>query len=302
MQHCPPYGPPGARGVTLTSSAPPMLSPSQSAALDALKFQYRITSWPYYSRVKFFATKVAVETGFTYTLNAGTEARAFSYQVGQTKTSAGYTTADGAATIADTNLTQANQTTGGQNVLIHGIAIQIVPAALHLNDGDNLPHRVRLTDARFLAALFESVSIQFALNGDENVFRMGSLGQVPGAGGLMGGAQDTIGQVALAGEPRTVTYPTNSWPVRTSYFKLPEGLIWRNQSNADSQVNVIFNTTRTINLLSGGDADNATGNTVAVNDDGVATGTEGYTYPSEVVVELLVHLMAKVEGPRTRSA
>ena len=47
------------------------------------------------------------------------------------------------ATIADTNLTVANQTTGGQNVLIHGIALQLLPSSLHLNDGQPLPRRVR---------------------------------------------------------------------------------------------------------------------------------------------------------------
>jgi hypothetical protein len=290
--------------LTYRGTAP--LDPCQNQAYDAFKGQKRITSWPYYSRVKFYADKDVEPPGpFTYNLAAGVTVRAFAYAVGDQKLVAGYTNADGNATIADTNLSARNQTIGGQNVIVHGIACQLLPSAMHLSEGDSPPHRIRPVDYQFFAALCNSVAVEATLNGDENVYRLGTMQMIPGAGGVVGGAPDLVGMRGLAGDQESQPYAANGWQTRSNFFRLPEGLIWRSQSNADSMFNVRFTTTRPIRLFSGGSPENnANGTDTAASNDPqvVATGTQGYAYPSELAIEMAVILIGEVIGPRTRTA
>lgn len=291
------YG--AAPGVSVSMVPDAQLDPCAQDQLDVLEGQRRLTSWPYYSTVKFLATRTGTPPGpYTYDIPAGAEVRAFAYRVGIDKRVAGYTLGDGNATFADTNLQQASQTIGGQNVLVHGLAIQIVPAGLHLNDGQAVPHRVRLPDQTLLAALYEAVAVTLSLNGDENQFRLGTIGLIPGAGGLIGSnGANLIGQAPAAdgGRAAGIGHPTNGWATRSNFFKVPEGLIWRNQSNADSQLNLVFNVNRAIRVVSGGSPEN----NVAVS--GVDTAGV-YLYPTELFVELKIFLVGQVVGPRTRSA
>jgi hypothetical protein len=282
------------------------LDPCQDQALGAFENQKRITSYPYYSKIKFVADRAGEAPGpFTYTINAGSVVRAFSYAVGDNRQIAGYTAADGVATFADTNMTARNQTTGGQNVIIHGVAVQPLPVAFHIADGAAPPAQILNCDWKFLAALWNSVSVHLSLNGDENNFRMGIPGMIPGAGGLTGSAPTTLEQQRLAGMPRELGYPTNAFPAKSSFFRLGEGLIWRNQSNADSMLNLVFNVRRAIRLNSGGSSENAAFgvNTVYANaHDSEATGEPGYNYPSKLAVECMCFLIGQVLGPRTRAA
>lgn len=296
-------------GIHVGRKVRPDLTADEEACLDALESQKRVTSWPYYSAVKFFAPRVGTPPGpYTYALAQGTQVRAFSYAVQQLMTSAGFTAADGNASIADTNLTQANQTTGGQNFLIHGLAIQLQGASLHLNDGQSGNRRVRLPDARFTGALFECVSVELSLNGDENRFRLGRIGMVPGAGGLTGDAYDAVGGLSFAGQGKTLAYPNNGWATRANYFRINEGLIWRNQSNSDANLNIIFTVNRPFVLSSGGEPEAqgalAGGIDIAQANafDSEATAQNAYGYPTEVVLELMVFLIGQVIGPRSRSA
>ena len=295
---CPPYQP----GTRLAPAPGVPLTPGQQQALKAVQGQKRITSWPYYSKVKFTAPTADVAPGpFTYALPAGTQARAFSYGVQQPMQAGGFTAADGNATIAETNLTTANQTTGGQNVLIHGIALQILPSIQHLPDGVAPPRRVRPVDWSFAAALWDNLSVELSLNGDENRFRLGVPGMLPGAGGLSGGARDLM-QGNGNREDKGIAYPNNGWPVRSNFFRVPEGLIWRNQSNADSNLNVIFTVQNLINIFSGGSPENNAaiiGQNVPAN---LAQGQLGFNYPAELCVGIMVFLVGEVVGPRTRSA
>jgi len=280
------------------------LNECEAKQLDTLMRQKRLTRYPYYSTVKFNAP-ASGDPGavpVTYDLARGTIIEAFSYANGDPKVTAGYSNGDGVATKADTNITTRFQTIGGQNVIIHGIGLQWLPAAMTLNDGEVAPHRLRLPDAAFIAALNNSVSVELTLNADENTFRMGTIGMLPGAGGLMGGSDDISGDSSLAGNKRSIAFPTNGWPVRSNFFAMPEGLIWRNQGNADSQLKLKFEVTRAIQLFSGGSpehniADVAFDNTPA----GVASGA-GQAFPTELVAELKVILIGSVLGPRTRSA
>ena len=296
-------------GGEITRSNPTTLNNDQAAALRAFLGQYRLTSWPYYSRVKFFAERVGPAGGpYTYVIPRGSEVTAYSYAIDDIMTSAGFTQGDGTASSVDTNLTNRRQTTGGQSVLIHGIGIQPLPALLHVPTGaagGTIPN-VRKVDASLLSALFEAVSINLALNGGENGFRLGSLGQIPGAGGLCGASFDTTGNNGLAGEDKNIAFATNGQPSRSNWFRVPEGLVWRQQGNSDSNLDIRFRVERTITIFSGGSAEaqaiggglDATADNLPAN---VATGQAAQAYPSEIGVELMVHLLGKVKGPRSRA-
>jgi hypothetical protein len=287
----------------LTRKRPMVLSATEAASLETLKHQRSRVSWPYYSTVKFVALASGdpSQGAVTYDTPIGTEVRAFSYRVRGAKLAAGYTAADGLATIADTNLTSESETTAGQNVMIHGLAVQIVPTSLHLNDGEALPHRARLPDARFLAALYESVSVLLTLNGDQQVFRLGTLGMIPGAGGLMGGSFDDIGDTSLAGNDAQILFPQNGWPTRSNFFKIPEGLTWRARSKEDSQLNVVFNVTRAIRLLSGGSPEHNIQDVAFANAIGTQSTGEGKAFPTELLATFKVFMVGQVVGPRTRT-
>ncbi len=291
-------------GTTVLNIQSQPLSRGEAEQLAVLQRQKRLTRYPYFSTVKFLAPASGDPAlgAVTYDLARGTIIEGFSYAQGDTKITAGFTTADGVATKADTNITTRFQTIGGQNVIIHGIALQWMPAALTLTDGDAIPHRVRLPDAQFIAALNEAVSVELTLNADENTFRMGTIGMLPGAGGLMGASDDIVGDTSNAGNQRSIGFPTNGWPVRSNFFAMPEGLIWRNQSNADSQLKIKFELTRAIQLFSGGSPEHNIQDVTFDNAfDSVASGA-GKAFPTEVVAELKVVLIGSVLGPRTRSA
>lgn len=293
-------------GRTLVRTPGMPLDPCQGQSLDTFENQKRLTSYPYYSKIKFVADRVGDAPGpFTYLLNAGTVVRAFSYAVGDNRQIAGYTAADGVATFADTNMTARNQTTGGQNLVIHGIAVQPLPVAFHIADGGSAPAQIINADWKFLAALWNAVSVHLALNGDENNFRLGIPGMIPGAGGLTGSTPSLLENQRIAGMPREFGYPTNAFPAKSSYFKLNEGLIWRNQSNADSMLNLVFTVRRAIQLYSGGSLENGA---LGVNSayanafDSEATGEPGYNFPAKIAIECMCFLIGQVVGPRTRSA
>jgi hypothetical protein len=86
-----------------------------------------------------------------------------------------------------------------------------------------------------------------------------------------------------------------------NYYRVPEGLVWRPSGSEDSQLNVIFRVENELNFFSGGDLDNLTGDTAADNDPAiVATGTQGYVYPSELCQQFMVFLHGEVVGARQR--
>lgn len=280
------------------------LDACQGQALNTFENQTRRTSYPYYSKVKLIAERSGDPPGpYLYTLQQGIEVRAFSYGIGDLRTAAGYTNADGVATLSDTNLSDRNKTTAGQNVIIHGIALQLLDAAFHVPEGDAPPALIYEADWKYAAAVWNSVAVELILNGGDNVFKLGIPGMIPGAGGLTGGLPTLIKNQQMAGMPRSQPFATNSWPVRNNFFRLPEGLIWRNQSNADSQFNLRFSVSRAIVLNSGGDPDNPAADTAPENlPDVVATGVPGYNFPSKLALEIMCFLIGEVVGPRTRSA
>lgn len=274
------------------------LSPGQRQALRALQMQRYRLSFPYHSTIKFPFSKAGEAGGpYTYTLGAGFEARAFSYGQRQTMASAGFPSALALATPADTNLAEANQTVGAESVLITGIALQVLHGAIH-PDSANADHMAGeyFADARALAALEPHVSVRVGLNGDKQVHELGTLGMLPGAGGLTGAGIDALQMPQIEGSSPQFHFHANGWPIRSNYYKLPEGLIWQSKGNADSMLNVIFRLEREVILYSGGDPEN---NAIGV-DEAAAAGIRGYAFPEEIQVLLKVILVGEKVGPRSR--
>ena len=68
--------------------------------------------------------------------------------------------------------------------------------------------------------------------------------------------------------------------------------------------NVIFRVQRTITVFGGGDpGNNALGLNLAVPAPAAGTPpTQGYNFPTEISVGVMVHLIGEVDAPRTRAA
>lgn len=290
-----------ARGTAARRS----IDPHTRACIDALAAQEAITPYPYYSKVRIAASRSpAAPAAGSYTVARGTKVRAFSYGIGKSMASAGWANGE-IATIADTNIANPFETNSGESVLIHGIAIQPLMACGHLDAASAVgtTPRTRLCDAHLLAALTEAMSITLAYNVGKNQYPLGTLTMIPGAGGLEGAAPATVGQVALAGEPRHVSFATNGMASRTNFWRVPEGIWWNKKGEADSDLSLDFELERAVQIFTGGDADNNEADTTASNAVGVvATGTEGYTYPSEINVAFMVFLIGTVVGPRGRTS
>lgn len=201
-----------------------------------------MTSFPYHSTVVFRSQAVLSGGVPTYPFPLGVERKAFGYASGQEFTTAGADTAiDGRATDAETNLTKANETISGESVEISGLAVQVLPG---FTDGTRFPN------PRLLAQIATNVHMDLSVNGGSNSYKLGTVGMVPGAGGLIGGGNDYLNP-----QPQQFGFFQNGWQVRSNFYRLPEGLIWRPSGEADSQLQVIFTTKRAFTLYNGGDFD-----------------------------------------------
>jgi len=241
-------------------------------------------SFPYYSTVIFRALDSVAAPG-TYAFAAGEERKAFAYSEGAEWTIAGATTAlDGRATFAETNLTKPNETIAGEAVEIQGLAIQVKPA---ITDGE------RFHQARLLAQIATNVSVHLSLNGGQNAYKLGTIGQIPGAGGLVGpGNDDLMFKVDAVADPATFQLAQNGWQVRSNYYKLPEGIIWQPAGMTDSMLQVIFRNERAFTLYAGGDPEN-----------GPQADIEDFkVHPAKIATVLLVHLVGRTYARRSTVA
>lgn len=231
-----------------------------------------MTSFPYHSTVLFRSQAVLVGGVPTYPFPLGVERKAFGYASGQEWTTAGADTAiDGRATDAETNLTKPNETISGESLEISGIAVQVLPA---VTDGTRFP------SPRALAMIATNVALELSVNGGSNSYKLGTVGMIPGAGGLLGSGEDLLNI-----GPQSFNFFQNGWQVRSNFYRLPEGLIWRPSGEADSQLQVIFRTTRAFQLYYGGDFDHQV----------VPEGD----YPAFLACALKVHLIGRQTSQRS---
>jgi hypothetical protein len=275
-------------------------APQMSPALRALSSQQRVTDYPYYSSVCWRAEKEAVLveqvlTGHSYSFARGELRRAFAYGRGQDGGIAGFTTAtDGLMTLAETNLVKAHETIGGQTVQIDGLAVFVKPA---MTDG------AHYMQARLLAMIATNVSIQLSVNGDENLFPVGTAQQIPAAGGIVGTGNDDLSFIPTTYDKAPLTneigapfpFCQNGWQTRGNYYRLPSGVIWSPAGNADSMLNVLFTNERSFQVVTGGTPER-------IQAQGVGGEGTPIFAPTSVGVVLTVQLIAQVVGQRTRTA
>jgi hypothetical protein len=286
--------------LSLSRSTSPSMTAAEAASLRAMQTQQRVTDYPYYSSVCFRADYELDETeggivGWHYTWHRGEVRRAFAYGRGEEGTIGGFTTAvDGRMTLAETNLVKGNETIGGQRVELNGIAIFVKPA---MTDG------LRFIQGRLLAQIATNVSIQISVNGDENLFPIGTLQQVPCAGGLVGTVNDDLSFIptltALGGVELNIGAPmpfgSNGWATRGNFYRLPSGVIWHPAGEADSMLNVIFTNEREFAVYTGGTPDREQAQ--------MQQGEVPVPFkPASVGVVLTVQLIATIVGARTRTA
>lgn len=286
-------------GVAVRPQALIALDPCDERTVQDLENQQRVTSWPYYSTVKFDAPTADAAPGpFSYVMAKGTERRAFAYGLRETKQAAGYSVADGVATAADTNITTKNQTISGQFVEIKGIAFQWHTTAINKSADPAAALEMRTLSAQFVSALMRVISCEIGLNGDENTYKLGTIGMVPGAGGLRGGAPLAAGLPFLDGN-QDQQFAANGWETRSNFFRVPEGLIWKTSDKPDGNLNVIFRTQETLTIESGGSIENRP---LGTNQAAIPSVSAGYNYPALLAAELKVFLVGQTIGGRSRSA
>ena len=273
------------------------LDPCAAGAVDAIENQQRITSWPYFSTVKFKAIRSGASGSFVYTMATQTRGlRAFGYALGETKEAAGYAAIDGQATAADTNIITKNQTISGQFVEIKGMAFQWHTCGLNAPSAGL--QTLRYLDGNFVSALHRVISCEMGVNGDEQTYKLGTIGMIPGAGGLRGGASLLSGLGALDANQDT-QFAANGWETRSNFFRVPEGVLWTTSDKPDGNLNVIFRQQEPLVLPAGGSPEN---NALATTAAPIASVSRGYNYPTELVAELKVFLIGQVIGGRTRTA
>jgi hypothetical protein len=177
----------------------------------------------YYSRVRFQFVRTGAGP-YTFTMAAGTELRAFGYGIGQDISSAAFGFASGTtATPAETNLQQASTTLAGEQVRIFGLSL------LPTSDSDSYLAKI----------LWPNVSVQLALNGDQQGFKLGTPETIPGGGGLSG-----AGDSYIQSPPQQESYVsrsgalTNGVPHAGNFYPIPDPIVW-NPAGANDGMLVI---------------------------------------------------------------
>lgn len=245
--------------------------------MRTLQDQRFVFGLPYYSTVRFQFERTGAGP-YVYTL-ARNPVRAFSYGEGQTDcTAAGFPTGY-TATHAETNLLEKQQTNASEEVEITALGCLIEPGS----------------DARMAALVCRNVFCELSLNGDQQLYRLGTIPMLPGGGGLMGGGVDDAGTQPIPGGRPSYSFVSNGWPAVKNDKRLPGGIVWRNKAKRDSMLSVIFTpasvkvSSRTISY------------TTEIGNEAAAAGVRGYTFPAGPLnVDVRVVLYGVVYGERSR--
>lgn len=256
-----------------------------------------VIALPYWSVVRLRLLRSGAPGGpYSYTLRAGTKVQAFSYGRGGDKTAAGFSAADGPALDRDTNIAKAYETINGEALTITGMSVIALQSAISGEDAN-----LRLADEKLVKAIFEQCLVRMKLN-VRGEFDFGLPIFLPGSAGLEGSGRAASSYRALAGDMSTYALgPNNGTPLRANTYALPDNIVWQDQgSDSLFQVNFVFE--KDIIIWSGDDVDNKLVDVAADNAfDSVATGTDGYNFPSELIQDMCVQLHGVIEGQRSRT-
>lgn len=202
-------------------------------AQQAIKEQKTVLPVPYWSTVRIAGTVAANALAVTATTR-----KAFSYQIGQDMTAAGFTTT--VAEGAETNLLQASQTLDNADVWIWGLAIELCPNS----------------EPVLAARLWRECLVELSTSGTQSI-RLGTLGMFPGAGGLYGIGRSFAG---MPQEPESgaedggigsnVGFVSNGTPTSGNFMRFPQPFKWSSvgSNQGDSQLTVSITPVRAISI------------------------------------------------------
>lgn len=212
-------------------------------------------SYPYYSRVRF-AFSNSVNAGVnTYSLAAGTELKAFNYAQGQSLTGAGFG-GSLTATALETNLIKQSETVAGEAVKIFGVSFML--------DAD--------ADAELTRLVFANTSVRVGLNGDQQLYQLGPLSMLPGAGGLHGMGRSDVVEPNLMERYAMLGVLSNGLPGRQNFYLLPTPILWLPPGGSDATLVITCRVERAISFTSTNRAAQAAGANTS--------GTQAFTGPT----------------------
>lgn len=261
------------------------LSPNQIAAVKAARQGARravnvasrersVQAYPYYSTVVFsFKRGTPTGTLYPFTTSAAPR-RAFTYAIGDDLQQAGAPTSGTTATPCETNLVNRGQTLAGELVKVYGISAYLGATS----------------DPICAARVFEACSVAISLNGDQQTYRLGRMGFLPGAGGLFGGNITEAVTPAVNGGPAFAGGIANGNPVSGSFYRLPAPIWWQSAGNADSTLAIVVNVDRPEFL------------DLSVNGREAATGVEAWTPPENFFVSVTFRLHTISKSARSVNA
>lgn len=224
----------------------------------------------YFSRGRFTITRTGASPNYAYTLAQGTEIRLFSYGQGGSMVAAGFASTD-AATAVDTSLIKPYTTLAGQDVLIKGVSF-----LFNTN-----------TDFEFLRVAAPEISVRLGLNGDGETFKLGSILNLPGFGGLDGWGDTQIRTPALAESRTFALLGSNGMPGAANFREFKPGFWWRREGEPDSSLQLTLRAERQVAVTGLADRAAAAGTTAAFNP------------PASIVVDLVAHLIVEAGGPQS---
>lgn len=246
-----------------------------------------ILTLPYFSKVLWTFDKVAG----VYVLEKGTSVDAFCYGVSETRVGAGYSTADGVGTIADTNLAKGRETINGETLEIHGISISPLEQSVHTPDGGS--QIVQPQDYTLLGLLMANVSVSMMLN-TRGRLNLGIPRMVPGASGLYGHAARVTDYTGSAGDPVDRGFVSNGMPIKGNAFNMDDPIYW-NDDGADSLISLNFELQRNISFAPSADVAGD------VDPGNVANNQYDFDSPDTLISEWVIEFHGKVLGERSRT-
>lgn len=199
---------------------------SAAIAREAINSQIVRKSKSYYSTVRFQFTPTTNPQNpneVTYSLKGGTKLRAFSYGLGDTMESAGFSKDFGVSTEADTNLISKGDT--------NGAVVKIVGVSLYLAE---------TSDARLTKLVWANTYVDTTLDGVKEYMLIGRMGRIPAAGGLYGSGDSAIVTPSLTANSAQVGAFTNGIPQSTNFLRLGEPIWWHSAGKTDSKFQVRF--------------------------------------------------------------
>lgn len=188
----------------------------------------RFMLWSNYYSIIRFQAQVSV-VGATTTLTfIPTVLKPFSYRVNDPLVGAGFDASIGNATEAETNLTKAGETLGGETVRIDGVSL--MPS--------------NLTDIGLWKQLCDNIAVSISMDGDARTYKLGRPTMLPGSGGTFGSGLTSTVLPDLQSSLGADSGFSNGWPVIDNFYPLDQPIWWTPSGETDSNFNLVLRLVR----------------------------------------------------------